>query len=325
MIDVPPATVSYMTVNLDGSLSGDSSSTLSSYQWSQTSGPTVTIANASSATASFVAPQVTAATSLSFSLKVTDQLGTSNSKSATITVNPATGGQLTPSFVGVRVLRAVSNNPHLNAVPVSQSLVIGASLILQVTLTGAVQSPTLTLEDGSGNSLGTVPVTAVGDPSQQPLNFIGTFTVPAVPFQVVASGTAANGQAYSLPNPAPAGLTTNLVTPQTFGVSFPVTHVRLSTASPSTTLQATINNAGTSAVTLIPVLQDPVALDPSQDSATIPSVSVAAGATTTLSFTLQYPANPSVAFSSFSLILLNSSSPAQAAIASVAVLLDDVP
>jgi len=49
-----------------------------SYEWTQAGGPFVTLANGSTANASFTAPQVTAPTLLTFQVKVTDSAGLSN-------------------------------------------------------------------------------------------------------------------------------------------------------------------------------------------------------------------------------------------------------
>ncbi len=72
-------------VTLSGSAT-DSDGTISRYQWTQTSGPTVTLTNATSTTARFTAPSVTANTVLSFTLIVTDNSGASSSSSVTVTV-----------------------------------------------------------------------------------------------------------------------------------------------------------------------------------------------------------------------------------------------
>lgn len=79
---------SLTTVTLGGS-GVDTDGSIASYLWTRLTGPVVTITNANSATASFVAPSVTASTSLSFRLTVTDNQGASSSDTVVITVNPA--------------------------------------------------------------------------------------------------------------------------------------------------------------------------------------------------------------------------------------------
>lgn len=61
------------------------------FQWTQTSGPTVALTNANTSTASFTAPTMTPgqpAVTLSFTLKVTDKLGLSGSAATQVTVQP---------------------------------------------------------------------------------------------------------------------------------------------------------------------------------------------------------------------------------------------
>lgn len=77
------------TVTLNGSLSSDPDGSIAAYLWTQTSGAAVSLTNATSAQASFVAPTVSVATALGFSLVVTDNEGRqSSAASATITVSP---------------------------------------------------------------------------------------------------------------------------------------------------------------------------------------------------------------------------------------------
>jgi len=77
----PGANVTLSVITATPSISNG---TISSYQWSQQGGgPTVTLNGAQTASASFVAPSVTADTVLTFQLTVTD----SNSATATVTVN----------------------------------------------------------------------------------------------------------------------------------------------------------------------------------------------------------------------------------------------
>lgn len=81
--------ISGVTVSLDGTSSSDADGTVASYAWTQTSGPAVSLQAATSAQASFVAPTVTSATTLTFSLVVTDDRGAASAASTvTITVSP---------------------------------------------------------------------------------------------------------------------------------------------------------------------------------------------------------------------------------------------
>lgn len=74
------------TVILDGSGSTDIDGTITSYLWELTSGPAVTISNASSESASFVAPSVTESTSWVFTLTVTDDDGDTDTDDVQVSV-----------------------------------------------------------------------------------------------------------------------------------------------------------------------------------------------------------------------------------------------
>ena len=74
-------------VTLTGS-GTDTDGTIASYSWTQTAGSTVTLANASSASATFSAPDISETEQLTFQLTVTDNDGATASDSVNVTVNP---------------------------------------------------------------------------------------------------------------------------------------------------------------------------------------------------------------------------------------------
>lgn len=79
-------------VTLDGSGSSDSEGTISKYQWTQTSGPSVSLRNAANKQSTFTAPNVTATASLNFRLTVTDDGGLTDSDTCQVTVLPVANG-----------------------------------------------------------------------------------------------------------------------------------------------------------------------------------------------------------------------------------------
>ena len=75
-------------VTLDGSASTGGGSSIKSYAWTQTAGPTVTLMNAASAKATFVAPNVASNTGLTFKLTVVNGGGRADSSNTVVTVQP---------------------------------------------------------------------------------------------------------------------------------------------------------------------------------------------------------------------------------------------
>lgn len=70
------------------SSASDSDGTIASYLWTQTSGTSVTLNNADSATVNFTAPSVTSNTALIFTLTVTDDQGAVATDTVTVNVTP---------------------------------------------------------------------------------------------------------------------------------------------------------------------------------------------------------------------------------------------
>jgi hypothetical protein len=82
----PQTVAAFAVVTLNGTGSTDEDGFATSYSWSQTAGPAVTLSSATAAQPTFTAPGVDGGTSLTFSLVVTDNLGTSSTNSATVTI-----------------------------------------------------------------------------------------------------------------------------------------------------------------------------------------------------------------------------------------------
>ncbi|MCP3675839.1 MAG: hypothetical protein GY829_15415, partial [Gammaproteobacteria bacterium] len=79
------------TITLSGS-GTDSDGTISSYSWEQTTGTTVSLSNADSATATFDAPVTTEQLTLTFELTVTDNDGATNTDTIIIDIMPVITG-----------------------------------------------------------------------------------------------------------------------------------------------------------------------------------------------------------------------------------------
>ena len=93
-------------VTLDGSNS-EPSGGIQSYSWTQTGGPSVALADANNARASFVAPSVTSDAILSFRLTVVNQTSQADSDSTLITVQPgATAAVVNGACVVPRIVAA---------------------------------------------------------------------------------------------------------------------------------------------------------------------------------------------------------------------------
>lgn len=75
VIDAAKTASPWTTVTHSGSGSTDSDGTIASYAWTQTAGPTVTLAGANTASVSYTAPPTRAGTTISLQLIVTDNSG----------------------------------------------------------------------------------------------------------------------------------------------------------------------------------------------------------------------------------------------------------
>lgn len=78
-----------LTVTLSAAASSDSDGTISGYSWTQTSGASVTLQDANSATATFTAPLTDTALDLAFQLTVTDNDTATATASTNVTIDPS--------------------------------------------------------------------------------------------------------------------------------------------------------------------------------------------------------------------------------------------
>ena len=108
-------------VTLDGSNSQATNGTIQSYSWAQTNGPPVTLSNANEARATFIAPNVTSSTSLSFRLTVIDSANRGDTATTLVTVQPLAVAALSRALE----LFAGPLQPTLTVAPVVPSAVDG--------------------------------------------------------------------------------------------------------------------------------------------------------------------------------------------------------
>ena len=151
------STSSTQTVTLDGSQSSDPDGSIVDYQWTQTTGPNVTLNNPNTVTATFTAPSVTTDTTLRFQLTVTDNEGLMVADLMTVLVSPA------PTNVTISGKATYDNVPHNTATnglnylgttqdPIRQAVVelINGTTVLQSELTDNAGNYSFTVQPNSG-------------------------------------------------------------------------------------------------------------------------------------------------------------------------------
>ncbi len=138
-------------ISLDGTSSSDSDGSIDSYAWSQTGGlPSVTLNGATTATATFTAPDVAADTPLTFSLTVTDDDGATASDSVVVTIRPDQPTQAV-SFSGKITYDSVQHNASngLDYNNIVQSSIRGATVELLNSSASSIFDTTTS--DGNGD------------------------------------------------------------------------------------------------------------------------------------------------------------------------------
>ncbi len=80
------------SVTLDASQSSDPDGDTLSFNWEQTNSPAVSLTDSNAAVVTFIAPDVTAATELTFTVTVTDTVGNSDTVNVSVTVDNSNGG-----------------------------------------------------------------------------------------------------------------------------------------------------------------------------------------------------------------------------------------
>ncbi|HOX44303.1 MAG TPA: agmatine deiminase family protein [Myxococcota bacterium] len=109
-------------VTLNGSASSDLDGDALAYTWTQTAGIAVALSGASTALPSFTAPSVNAASSLTFTLVVSDGQAASSADSVTVVVNPPSSWSVDQIATGLP--KAI---PDSNSTGISSSIAVAAA------------------------------------------------------------------------------------------------------------------------------------------------------------------------------------------------------
>ena len=125
------------TVTLDGSKSTDPDGSVASYMWKQTAGPSVVLNGPNTASPSFVAPNVTSDTKLTFDLLTKDNKGAVASKPASvdIIIKPVHPAIIQPSTPPAPTRKAQPNVADHPPVANNQSVVTSMNKATTITLT----------------------------------------------------------------------------------------------------------------------------------------------------------------------------------------------
>jgi hypothetical protein len=221
-----------VTVTLNGAASSDANGTIASYAWTQTGGtPTVTLASPTTATPTFSAPTVIVATTFTFSLVVTDNLGAASTASnTTVTVNPAAVG--TTNIMG----RVTFGRVPFSTTPApANGLNYGAAVqqpARGVKVEVLAAGSTTTLATGTTNDLGDYTLNVANNTSVQirVTALMQRAGPPQWDVRVQDGETGNNPYAYTEPTPfnSSAGVAHDVAIPTGIGSSGTATGTRAS-------------------------------------------------------------------------------------------------
>jgi hypothetical protein len=313
-VSAPGTVAGFSTVYIDASASTDTKSSISSYAWKQTAGPTVTLSNGTTSTASFMAPAVTANTTVSFSVLITDALGTTATGSVSIKVTPAAAA--TPaSFVGADFQTPVLGNPHNDSTPTnSNTPQRGSSLILHVALGGSVASANFAFLSSTGTQLSTFSLVQSSNSGRHPIDYFGPVSIPTVPFFIQATGKTGDGAAFAVQS-------SQLITPLAIGVSLDRTQAHMVPGS-TLTLHATVSNAGSSTTFAL------IAVDPQGflvGGPPVQTITVAANAQGTFPITVTFPATGTTNLARLAVLVQDANTPTVQALTYFTAIRDGAP
>ena len=208
------------SVTLDGSNSSDLDNDPLTYSWTQVSGTSVSLQNATSASASFTAPTVSADETLVFALTVADDSNASDTDQVSVTVlaeqpnrapsADAGADQMVVTPATVALSGSASSDPDGDALTYSWSQLSGTVVTLSDDSTA---SPTfsaaqvsaeeelvfaLTVSDGSLSDTDQVSVFLLAENNPPQVSLPGPITVDeGESFTVTANGSDADGDALS--------------------------------------------------------------------------------------------------------------------------------